>query len=89
MSNFDWYWSMCDSNYKVEKIRAENAKNSFLQVLRKIDDKKIVNALRDVWTAHYKLALPYMKSDYYEEKKQALRDAEDKLQELTQVTITI
>lgn len=89
IDRFDWNWSMCDSNYKAEKMKAENFKNDFLLMLRQIKDEKIVNALRDIWIAHYELALPYMRSDYYDNKKQALKDAEEKLKELTEVLITI
>lgn len=89
IDSFDWNWSMCDSNYKAEKRRAENLKNNFLLILIHIKDEDIVNALRDVWTAHYELALPYMKSDYYDSKKQALKNAKERLNQLTEVSITI
>lgn len=89
IDSFDWSWSMCDSNYKAEKRRAENFKNDFLQILRQVQDENIVNALRDIWTAHYELALPYMKSDYYEQKKLALKSAKEKLNQLTGELITI
>ena len=86
MDNFDWYWRMCDSDYKNLSRIAESSKNRFLQLLKEINDTDIVNALRDIWTAHYEMSLPYMDDDFYKRKKEALSNAKEKL---TDVLITI
>ncbi len=89
MDNFDWYWRMRDSDYKNHSRIAEIRKNRFLQILKEINDTDIIKALRDIWTAHYEMSLPYMDEDFYKRKKEALNNAKEKLKELTEVLITI
>lgn len=82
MSNYDWYWSMADSGYKQNRLRAEKKKNAFLNVLKKIDDKEVVQALRSTWVINTELAMPYMDNTYYEEKKALLAEANEHLDTL-------
>ena len=89
MKNFDWYWRMEDTNYKRNQAIASTKVSHFLKVLSDIKDKDIVTALRDIWTAHYEMSLPYMKNEYYDRKREALKNAEEKLKEITEVSITI
>ena len=79
---FDWTWRMDDNNYNQNLRKAQSMTKSFMDILKEINDKEIVKALRDLWIAHYDLSQPFREADYYAEKKKALKDAESHISNL-------
>lgn len=87
IDSHDWYWKMADCGYDANARKAKTEKDKFLSVIKKIEDEEIQNALRQIWITTYELTRPYRTKEYYNQKKQELKNIQQKLEKLTTITI--
>lgn len=52
MKSHDWYWCMADYTYPAYG-NAYDSMRAFVEIVASINDKVIINALRDLWTVTY------------------------------------
>ena len=73
----DWYWFMADYTHPAYDY-ACGSMRAFVELVASIDDKTIVKALRDLWTATY----DYIHATMWSKSEEAKTEYENKKAEL-------